>query len=120
MLLDRGHLTTAYPELSISGGKGAEIKLTYAEGLRDARGRKGNRNETEGKQIRSNFDVFIADGNRRVLKTLFWRTYRYLQFDIETRGEPLEVLDYKGIFSAYPVGRQASFESPDTELQRML
>jgi alpha-L-rhamnosidase len=120
VLFDRGHLTTAYPELSIAGGKGAEIKLTYAESLRDAQGRKGNRNETEGKQIRSNYDIFIADGNRRVLKTLFWRTYRYLQFDIETRGEPLEVLDYKDYFSAYPVPRQASFESPNTELQKML
>jgi alpha-L-rhamnosidase len=120
VLFDRGHLTTAYPELTVTGGKGAEIKLTYAESLRDAEGNKGNRNETEGKQIRSNYDIFVADGEHRVLKTLFWRTYRYLQFDIQTGDAPLEILDYQGVFTAYPVGRTATFESPSQELQRML
>ncbi len=120
VLLDRGHLTTAYPELTVAGGKGAQIKLTYAESLRDAQGRKGNRDETAGKQIRSNWDIFIADGGRRTFGTLFWRTYRYLQFDVETQAEPLEIVDYRGFFSAYPVARQASFESPNEELRKIL
>ncbi len=120
VLFDRAHLTTAYPELTVAGGKGAQIKLTYAESLRDPKGNKGNRNETDDKQIRSNFDVFVADGGRRTFKTLFWRTYRYLQLDIETRGDPLEIIDYRGIFSAYPVPRRAVFESPDAELASIL
>jgi hypothetical protein len=120
VLFDRSHLTTAYPELMVAGGKGAQIKLTYAESLRDPKGNKGNRNETDGKQIRSNFDVFVTDGGRRTFKPLFWRTYRYLQLDIETRGDPLEIIDYKGMFSAYPVPRRAAFESPDAELARIL
>jgi hypothetical protein len=62
LLFDRSHMTTAYPELTVAGGKGAEIRLTYAESLRDAKGNKGNRDETEGKLIRSNYDIFVADG----------------------------------------------------------
>ncbi len=120
VLVDRGHLTNAYPELVISGGKGAQITLTYAESLRDAQGRKGNRNETEGKTIRGNFDVFLLDGSRRTFRTLFWRTFRYLQFDIETQGAPVTLEDFRAYFSAYPVDRKATFESPDAELAKIL
>ena len=30
LILDRKTLTTAYPQLTVSGGKGAHIKLTYS------------------------------------------------------------------------------------------
>ncbi len=32
----------------------------------------------------------------------------------------MEIIDYRGIFSAYPVPRQATFESPDAELRKIL
>ena len=35
ILLDRKTLTTAYPSLTVSGGKGAHIRLTYSEALYD-------------------------------------------------------------------------------------
>jgi alpha-L-rhamnosidase len=38
-------LTTAYPKLWFSGGKGSQITLTYAEALYDKHKHKGNRNE---------------------------------------------------------------------------
>ncbi len=120
VLLDRGVLTTAYPELTVSGGMGAEVKLTYAESLRDASGRKGNRNETKGKTIRGNFDQFVLDGQRRVYRTLFWRTYRYIQFDIATKGAPVTLEDFLGHFSSYPVPRRALFESPDAGLAKIV
>lgn len=120
VLLDQGHLTTAYPELSLEGGRGASVKITYAESLRDANGLKGNRNETDGKTIRGDYDVFISGGGARVFRTLFWRTYRYVQLDIETAGEPLTLRDFRGHFSSYPVQRRATFQSPRAELQKIL
>jgi len=36
LLIDNSHLTTAYPELTVSGGRDARIRLTYAEALFDA------------------------------------------------------------------------------------
>ena len=43
ILLDRKTLTTAYPQLTVSGGKGANIRLTYAEALYDNQQHKGDR-----------------------------------------------------------------------------
>jgi len=48
LLVDQSHLTTAYPELTVSGGAASKIRLTYAEALVDSKGVKGNRNEIEG------------------------------------------------------------------------
>lgn len=112
MLLDQAHLTNAYAVLETSGGNGSTITLTYAEALKDAEGRKGNRNEIEGKTITGIQDVFRPDGGeRRRFQTLWFRTYRYVQVEIETADEPLRVHDLHGIFTAYPFELRARFES---------
>src|SRR4029077_12106235 len=86
LLLDNAELTTAFTNLVVSGGKDATIRVTYAEALKDAKGEKGNRNEIAGKQIIGVYDEYIADGaENRTFFSLVWRTWRYLQLDIETR-----------------------------------
>ena len=85
ILLDNDHLTNAYAVLETSGGTGSALTLTYAEALKDAKGEKGNRNEIEGKSIVGIKDVFRpGGGERRRFQTLWFRTYRYVQMDIET------------------------------------
>lgn len=61
-MIDQKHLTIGYPEFWVSGGKDAEVKITYAENLYNEKLVKGNRNEIEGKTIRGLHDVFIPDG----------------------------------------------------------
>lgn len=119
VLFDQAHLTTAYPELFVSGGRGAEVRLTYAEALfRDHR--KGNRNETAGREIFGYHDDFLPDGGEhREFRPLWWRTYRYLQMDIATHAEPLVVEDLYGDFTAYPFTMQAQFASDDPQLAQM-
>ncbi|MBV9340297.1 MAG: alpha-L-rhamnosidase, partial [Acidobacteria bacterium] len=51
LLLDQSHLTTAYPELTVSGGAKSTIRLTYAEALVDDKDEKGDRNNVTGKHI---------------------------------------------------------------------
>jgi hypothetical protein len=110
ILLDQSHLTNAYLVLAVSGGAGGELRVTYAEALRDAEGRKGNRNEIDGKQIAGVRDVFRPDGGRdRRFRTLWFRTYRYVQLDIVTADDPLSVHDVHGIFTAYPFELRARF-----------
>jgi hypothetical protein len=112
MLLDQAHLTNAYAVLETSGGSGATVTLTYAEALKDADGRKGNRNEIEGKSIAGIQDVFRPDGGeQRRFQTLWFRTYRYVQVEIETSEEPLRIHDLHGIFTAYPFELRARFDS---------
>jgi hypothetical protein len=112
LLLDQSHLTNAYAVLETSGGSGSTITLTYAEAPKDAQGNKGNRNEIDGKTIEGVRDVFRPDGGeRRVHQTLWFRTYRYVQVEVETREAPLQVHDLHGIYTAYPFEEKASFES---------
>ncbi len=120
ILLDRGHLTNAYPQLTVSGGRGATVTLRYAEGLFDAKGQKGHRDETEGRELRGLGDRFLPDGGaHRLFAPMDFRTYRYLQLDIETGAEPLTVEDLAGRFTGYPFKENASFTSDDPELARL-
>jgi hypothetical protein len=116
-LIDQGVLTTAYPELVTSGGKGSEVRLTYSEALFDQNRNKGNRNEIEGKNILGYSDYFMPDGGeKRSFKTLWFRTWRYVQVEIKTAGEPLVINDIKSEFTAYPLDEKAVFQSDDNTL----
>jgi alpha-L-rhamnosidase len=112
VLFDQSTLTTGYPELLVSKGKGSAIKMTYAESLFDSTGSKGNRNDIEGKSIIGYSDYFLPDGNpNRLFRPLWFRTWRYLQMEIETHDEPLQVNSLSSMFTAYPLKENAVFES---------
>jgi hypothetical protein len=120
ILLDQAQLTCAYPELIVSQGRGAEITLAYAESLVTPEGQKGNRNETEGKEMRGFEDVFLPDGGaHRLFRPLWWRTYRYLQIEVTTASEPLILEDIRGLFTAYPFALCARFESDDPTINKI-
>ena len=120
LLLDQTYLTTTYPELAVSGGKESQIKLTYAEALMDENHRKGNRNEVEGRQVIGFEDVFLPDGGQnRLFRPLWFRTYRYIQMNIQTEDDPLIIQDFKGIFTAYPFREAASFSCDDPALSKI-
>ncbi len=112
LLLDQSHTTDAYPVLVTSGGAGSSVELTYAEALVDAQGHKGNRDEVEGRIMRGVHDVFLPDGGeRRVFQPLYWRSFRYVQLDVQTGDEPLTIDDFHGVFTAYPLRERARFDS---------
>lgn len=111
LLLDEGHLTNAYPHLKLNGGKNSTVTFTYAEALFDEKRVKGNRNDIEGKSIAGIQDQYIADGGKRDYSPLHFRTYRYLQLDIETKDQPLTLEDIYGVFTGYPFQEKAAFKS---------
>ncbi len=118
ILLDQAWLTTAYPEMIVSNGKGSKITVSYAESLFESEGSgKGNRDEVEGKLFRGNSDIFYPDGNEnRLFKPLWFRTYRYVLIEFETDNDPLTIHEYYGLFTAYPFQERASFESSEPGL----
>ena len=119
-LLDQTYLTTGYPELVVSGGRGATIQLRYAEALQEAHGVKNNRNEIEGKNFVGYNDEFHPDGGaQRLYRPLWWRTWRYLELVVETADEPLTIEDLRSTFVAYPFERTARFEADDAGLARI-
>ena len=120
LLLDRGYLTTAYPEFTASGGARATVQLKYAEALLDSKDEKGNRNEIEGKHIVGIYDEFILDGKtNRVYEPLVWRTWRYLQIDVTTADEPLQLTHLQSWFSAFPFEEKARFASDEPDLEKI-
>ena len=120
LLLDQNYLTTAYPELTVSGGKDAVVRLGYAESLFAGR-EKGNRDEVEGKNFVGYHDEFVADGGmRRTFRPLWWRTFRYLEVAVETKDEALEIGDLRATAVGYPFVRRAEFDAGEPELNRIL
>ncbi len=120
VLLDQGNLTTGYPELLVSKGKSSKIKLIYSEALFDEKGNKGNRNEIEGKMIKGYADIFLPDGgSSRLFRPLWFRTWKYLQLEIETKNEALVIDDFHSTFSAYPLQENAVFETDQPELKKI-
>jgi alpha-L-rhamnosidase len=119
ILLDNGELTTAYPELAVRGGAGTSIRLTYAEALVGDKGQKGNRNEIAGKHIVGVRDEFLPGGGDCEFVPLTWRTWRYLQLDIETADQPLTIQRFRAWFTAYPFPERAHFHSNDKTLSQI-
>ena len=120
LLLDRKTLTTAYPRLTVSGGKGARVSLTYSEALYDKNQHKGDRDEVGNRIALGITDSFLPDGGaHRAFEPLWWRTWRYLDLDIQTADEPLQLKSLTASFTAYPFKELATFQSGDTELDKI-
>ena len=119
LLLDRETLTTAYPTLTVSGGSGSRVTLRYAEALLDEKGNKGDRNQVEGKHLIGVVDELVPDGSRRSLTPLDWRTWRYLEIDVATAGQPLRLESLTAVFTAFPFEHRGQFTSDDPGLQRI-
>ncbi len=129
ILLDQAYLTIGFPELFVSKGGGSRIEIKYAEALYQhqpgQKGRneyiKGNRNETEGKLFIGNKDIFLPDGgDNKTFSPLFFRTYRYIQLNIQTSDEPLVLNDFYNLFTAYPYTLDARFETGEPKLDQIL
>jgi hypothetical protein len=115
-LIGRDAMISGYPELDISGGKGATIKLKYSEALYDAARKKGDRNLIGDRQVLGIFDTFIADGGHRTFAPLWWRTWRFAEIDVSTGAEPLTLETFRVIETGYPFEQIARFYSSDESL----
>ncbi|MGV3520434.1 alpha-L-rhamnosidase-related protein [Luteitalea sp.] len=123
LLLDRTELTTAYPELDVSGGAGGRVTLRYAEALfLGARGNdKGHRDEVRGKTFAGYGDEFLPDGGaRRTFRPLWWRTFRYVEVTIHTAGDPLVLHDIRSVYTGYPFAQTARFAAGRADLDRLM
>jgi hypothetical protein len=128
-LYDRKTLITAYPQLTVSGGKGATIRFTYAEALFDNKQHKGDRDSLTYKDASGVehprvalglSDLFRPDGgDHRTFEPLWWRTWRYLDIEITTGDQPLTLESLKANFTAYPFEERAKLEAPDADLAKI-
>jgi len=134
VLIDLENYYCAYPVLTTSGGAGSTIHLQWAESLYEELkvtwdapptfiyGRpKGNRDEFFNKYFIGERDTFLPDGKSgRTFEPLWWQAGRYVQWVIETAGEPLTLDRFELRETRYPLQIESSFESSDKEFQAAL
>ncbi|MBN2162749.1 MAG: alpha-L-rhamnosidase N-terminal domain-containing protein [Pontiellaceae bacterium] len=125
LLLDQTRLINALLTLKFSQGKDAVIDLSFAESLivEENRygARKGNRNDVENRIFLGRLDRVISNGQPdQLFTTLYWRTFRYVQLEIETQDEPLTINDIYGTFIGYPFKQESVFDSANREISDML
>ncbi len=82
---DFGELLCAYPRFTLEGPRGTEVRITYAESLwMPGTDDKGNRDESEAKEIRGYQDRVILSGGMDVFEPLWWRTFRFIEIEVQS------------------------------------
>ena len=118
---DLGDYYCAYPELRVSGGKGAVVTWGWAESLTTPDGNKGNRDAWKGKSfVHTLTDTFRPDGRASAFFTTpWWRCGRWCRLTVKTADEPLTVETVAISETRYPLAVDASFASDDDSLSRI-
>jgi hypothetical protein len=135
MVLDAGALQTGYPRVELSGGRGSEVRLSYAEALRLPFGTEGavilgkpeyfanlswNFADTDSGwtfdprgTVTGWCDTLYPDGGAVSYQPFHWRTFRYILLEIHTDEEDLELHDVSYDYTAYPYRIDAEFDSSE-------
>ena len=123
-LIDLENYYCAYPELVISGGQGAHIRLQWAEGLflKPEGGDKGQRDEIDGKYFLGGVgDEFLPDGGEhRLFTTLWWQAGRYLEMTVTTGDAPVTLECFTLRCTGYPLKMEGHFSASDEQFSRFL
>jgi hypothetical protein len=120
-MLDAGELQTAYPRLSIGGGRGAVVTVSYAETLYGPdKQHLSDRAQVEGGQALGLTDTFRPGGSpHESYQPFWWREWRYAEIRVKTAGEPLRLEGFQRFTTGYPFQTRARFVSNDMELNRI-
>ncbi|NYD89147.1 alpha-L-rhamnosidase-related protein [Sphingomonas melonis] len=119
LLIQRDAMISAYPGLDVSGGAGATVTVKWAEALYDEKLHKGDRNVIGNLKPQGIFDTFMPDGQPRSFETLWWRTWRYAEINVQTKGQPLTLRGMRVNETGYPFAKVADFTSSDPSLKRI-
>jgi alpha-L-rhamnosidase len=128
-LLDLGDYFTAYPQLTLSGGKGSRVTVAWSEALYqvDAQGKptehKGHRGEVAkkcftglvaGQSFPGYEDHFLNDGQAgREYRTWWWRAGRFVMLTVKTEDEPVTIDRFNLLETRYPLEDEGRFASSD-------
>jgi alpha-L-rhamnosidase len=119
VLIDLENYFCAYPLLATAGGRGARVRVSWAESLFETpdpkERKKGDRNAIDGKFFMGIGDTFLPDGEQREFTTLWWEAGRYIEVLIETADQPLE-LNLILRETRYPLEMEGSFACPDQRI----
>ena len=113
VIVDLGDYYCAYPQVTLSGGRGATVRLWWAESLfTDPKTRvKGHRDEIEGKLFWGIGDLFVAEGSPgRRYEAFWWEAGRYVEIVVATADEPVTLDQLVWLETGYPYELTGRFE----------
>lgn len=115
VILDAGELTTGYPALRLSGGRGALARLTYAEAFGEGQDgnawvRKGVRDDPASGGIYGQWDEYRPGGGEEVYEPFWFRTFRFIRLNLTVGEEPLTVGPLRYTETGYPLEVKSAFE----------
>lgn len=119
ILFDYDIFTMGYPEVTVASGRGASVKVRYAEALYEEPNLKAHRDSVNGLTMYGVFDIYHPDGEQRTFRPLWKRAYRYIELEINTGAEPLDLLSLEGDYSGYPYPDVGTFQSNDPILNEI-
>jgi hypothetical protein len=131
VILDYQELLCAYPRLELTGPAGAEVLLTFAEGLWQTQPTKtgtygnnqskGNRNAVAGKEMRGYQDQIVLGEGVTRFEPLWWRTYRYLMVEVvagdAADAGTVNVVSLDAVETGYPLAVKSTFVADDPVVQ---
>jgi hypothetical protein len=122
IIVDLGDYVCHYPAITIRHGAGAVVRLRYAESLwQDAAARSsGGYDKVACKVFRGLFDEIHADGREHSILIPWWRCGRFVQLEIKTAAEPLEISQFSFTETRYDIGPHYAFESSDESLSHIM
>jgi len=123
VLIDLEEYVCGYPELRLRDGRGSVLRVRWLESLLDAEGRKGNRDETEGRFFRTADHVETGVGDRftagdgdHTYSSLWWEAGRFVEITVDTAAEELTVNGFRIVEDRYPYEDASAFSSSDPRL----
>ena len=102
---DLGGYFCVYPEFATKGGRGAEIRVSWAENPR--------------KLAQGFTDTFLPDGGENRFGTSWFRSGRCCRFAVKTGDEPLELTEATLFETRYPLAVSGCFSADDGSLAQI-
>lgn len=117
VIVDLEQYVCAFPRLVVSGGRGADVSIRWAEALlKGTTGtEKGPRGEIDGKYFQGPADAFVAPGGEEpsAFEPLWFEAGRFVEVVVRTADEPLAVRSLSLRETGYPIDWAYRFETSD-------
>lgn len=125
ILVDLTDYLCAYPCLTLSAGRDAEVTINFAESLFMSsdcpEAAKDNRDATDYRYFKGWGDVFVSGGGEEEHHTsLWWHAGRYMEILIRTGAERLRVERLQLQETHYPVVWESSFNYDKPHMQAII
>jgi len=113
-VLDAGELTTGYIVLKMKGGSGSTVRIRYSESyykIENGIPVKDIRDDAAGGVIIGNNDEYMPSGGTDVYEPFWFRTFRFVQIEIDTAIAPLSIEPPYILETGYPLEVKTSIQS---------